>query len=183
MHALLPLGKALDFVGTCPNLLTGTRVPDRDDAVVVLAELVADRRVRLLEVQAHRPVVHLIDLVGIDRRQAGRSKQSLLGIADAPQRVDDVVRAQRLAVVERDPLLEPDDPFVGSLLGHGLGKAGRLQLVVLVVFEQGFEAGDQPRLVGLGRDLLSVDDVTGAATRDAKPEVATALWRASARGR
>ena len=43
VHALLALGEALDFVRTRPNLLTGARVPDRDDAVVVLAELVANR--------------------------------------------------------------------------------------------------------------------------------------------
>jgi hypothetical protein len=38
--------------------------------------------------------------------------------------------------------------------------------------------------VGLGDDLLPIDDVTGTSTRDAKPEIATAFWRASAiRGR
>ncbi len=164
-----------------PLQLVGARVAVGDDAVVVLAELLADRGVRRLERHAHGQLVHLLELRDVDGGQACAPEELVLRIGDAAQRVDDVVGAQRLAIVELDAALEPDRPLLGVVLSRLRGERVGAQLVVAVVAEQRLPPGGEARLVGLGRDRLAVDEVLRPTARDAEAEGAAALGLGGAR--
>ncbi|MEJ7743802.1 MAG: hypothetical protein WKF73_15440 [Nocardioidaceae bacterium] len=64
---------------------------------------------------------------------------------------------------------------VGLSAVDALGESVVGQLVVVVERQQRLEGADQARLVGLGDDVLAVEDVLRPATGDAEPEVAAAL--------
>ena len=156
------------------------------DAVVVLAELLGDRRVGHGQRDAHRQVVHLLQVLGIDRREAGGAEQPGLRVEDAVDRVDDVVGRERLAVVELDPLAQADRPLLRRVLRELVRQAALvaadLELVLVVVGDERLPARGQAGLVGLGDDALAVDDVARAAARHAEAEVPAALGR-TGRGR
>src|SRR6202011_5196251 len=116
MDALLAFGEALYLVGASPDLLTRAGVANWNDAVVILAELIANRRVSLLEVYPDGQVVDLRDVVGVDRVEPGGSEEALLRVGDPLQGVDHVVGAERLAVVERDARPEFDRPLIRCIL-------------------------------------------------------------------
>jgi hypothetical protein len=153
----------LDLDRSGADLLPGPRVSDWNYAVVVLTELLADRRVGLLQLESNGAGVQLADAVDVDRTEAAGPEQPLRGVEHALNRVHDVVGRERLAVVEGDSLPEADRPRVRSILRHRLGEAIGGQVVALVVDQKRFEAGHQASLVGLGDDVLAVDDVLGAA--------------------
>src|SRR5205807_1881731 len=83
---------------------------------------------------------------------------------------------QRLAVVELDPVAEPDR-VDGALRARGdlLRQAVELELEVRVVDEERLEAGGEAGLVRPVDDVLAVDDVLVRAVRDAEAEDAAAL--------
>ena len=118
-------------------------VPDRDDRGGVLGEAVEERHRRLLELDLDRPVVDLGQAAGVEQLDE-RRRQPELGVEQALERVDDVVGGDRLAVVELDALLEPDDVEVGGL---GLDLLGEAVLVgdveVGVVVDERLPAGDR----------------------------------------
>ena len=130
----------------------------------------------------HREVVRLLHVLGIDRPQSGGAEQALLGVEDAIQRVDDVVGAERLAVVELDPVVQLDRPLGGLGLDDRLRQAVVRELVVVVVGDERLPARGQPRLVGLGDDALAVDDVARTAAGDTEAEVPAPLRGAGRRG-
>ena len=108
-------------------------------------------------------VVDLGQPVGVEQLDE-RGDEAELGIEAALERVDHVVGGDGLAVVELDALLEPDHVEVGGL---GLDLLGQAVLVgdveVGVVVDERLPPGDEAGLVGLGDDVLAVDDVVGRA--------------------
>ena len=118
MAALLARREAVQLVRAGAILRTRVSlVPDRHDSVVVLPQLVADGRVRALELQADGAIVHLGHAFDIDRAQSRVAEQSRIG-EHSRERVDDVIGPECLAVVERDPLLHADRPLVRRVLSH-----------------------------------------------------------------
>ena len=117
--------------GPVPTHFSGALalVADGHDAVEVLAELVGDGGVGLLEADPHRVGVHLLELVRIDRGEPGRAEEPFLRVQDALDRVDDVVGGQGLAVVELDARPEAHVDLAGhrgvDLLRQPVRRRGR----------------------------------------------------------
>ena len=181
VHALLAWRERLELVRAGPDLGRGVRlVADRHHAERVARQRLRDGRVRRLQRQRDRVLVHLLharDVHGRGGRVAGQAEG--LG-PDALEGVQDVVGRQRLAVGELDPLLQLDRVLLGVVRGHALGQAVVGELVVVVEQQQRLERRHQPRLVRLGDDVLAVHDVLGAAAGDAEPEVPAALGPSAA---
>ena len=156
----------------------GRAVTDRHDAGDVLAERVENRPVRLLQRTADGALVELLDPRRIHRLERRAAEEAELLVDQPLQRVADVGRAQRLAVVELDPVVHPDRPDVGLLVGLDLlGQTVELELELRIEDDERLPAGDDARLIGPRDDVLAVDEVLGRPARDADAERAAALGR------
>ena len=94
------------------------------------------------------------------------------GVLRAPDRVDDVVDRQRLAVVELDALPNADQVLVGLLRLELLGQV-QLDDALLVEAGESVERRDEPHDVRLRDDVLAVDEVRRAAGRGLAERAAT----------
>src|SRR5581483_9825839 len=151
------------------------RVADRHDAVEVLGERVEERRVRRLEREPDRPAVELLDRVRVDVGERRVSEQSELRVRQPPDRIGDVVGAERLAVVELDAVADADRPLIRRLRGGDLLGEQELRLAVLVEVGESLEVRYEPRDVRLRDDALAVDEVGRPAARDADLEDTASL--------
>ena len=176
VDALLAGVERLELVGAGADLRGRVRlVADRHHAERVAGQGLRDGRVRRLERQLDRVLVHLLHVLDVHRGRGGVAGEPVGLGPDALERVQDVVRGKRLAVLELDALAQLDRELLGIVLGHALGQAVGGELVVLVEQQQRLEGRHQPGLVGLGDDVLAVHDVLGTAAGDAQPEVPAPL--------
>ncbi len=150
-------------------------VPVRDDALEVLGHRIDQRHVGSLQRQPYGAVVELADAVGVDGAHGGLPEQAQLRAHGAPEGEGHVVGIEGLAVVELDPLSHADRPHVRLVVRDLLGETER-RLVLVVEVSEPFERGHVPGDVRLGDDVLAVDEVRGASTRDSDPEPAAPLW-------
>ena len=184
MHALPSRREALHLVRARPDIAeraarlareTRQGVADRHHALEVLGQVVEEVCVGPKEVQPHRVLVELLHAARVDGAQPAVAEESEALGEGAAERVHHVVRGHGLPVVELDPLAESDHPAVGLLRDDLLGQAVHDDVVLLVEAREALPAGDEPRDVRLGHDVLAVDEVRRPPARDAQAEGAAAL--------
>ena len=137
----------------------------RHDRAGVRAENFLEVRHALLQLQLDGLVVDLGDAAHVEHRAHDRPAVHLQGRIDhAGERVHHVVSRHRVAVAELDAVFQRDRVVVGGLGGDVLGNAvGVLRHELVAEAHQWLEAGDLPHDVGLGDDVLPVEDVVGTA--------------------
>jgi hypothetical protein len=148
-------------------------IPGWNNAVLVLRELVEEDRVRSMEDQLDGPVVPDLDSAGVDRGQPRSTGLGGLRIDDALERVHDVVRRHRLAVVELHALAQPDGPLPG--IRRRLDRLGQshLDAVSRVVRDERVVELDHTCLVRVRHRAVGVQGVLGRPTHDAHLQPST----------
>ena len=126
----------------------------------------------------------LLDLPRVERAQRSAAEEAELLVDQPLQRVANVRRPERLAVVELDPVADADRPDGGLLVrGDLLGEPVELELELRVEDDQRLPARHDPRLIGTRDDVLTVDEVLRRPARDADAERTAALRRRGRDGR
>ena len=181
VRALLSGREARQLERTCADVrlrlaVAGRPVAHRDDAGGVLGERVEDGGVRVRERHPDSALVQQLDPGRVECREKGLPAQGQLLVHEALQRVSDVGGGEGLAVVELDPRPYPDRPDVGFLVGCDLLRQPvELEPELGVEDDERLPAGQETRDVGLGDDVLPVDEVLGRSAGHAKAEGAAAL--------
>ena len=179
MHALRTGGEAVEDERTGADLGAGiareTLVATRHDRHRVLGEHVEEGHGLLLELEVDGLVVDDGDTADVEQRDHGLERCFAVGVEATLERVQHVIGGDRLAIAPGGTVLQRDDVVVGVDGLHALGEAMLVGDVPFgVVVHQRLEAEQHAQLVGLGHDVLAVEDVVGAAD-DADLERAAGL--------
>ena len=169
----LPVG---ELEGARPvRLLREVGLAVGDDPDGLLREEAREVADRALEVKLDLGGRDLARGLEVDRLEPRERLRLVLGIGDVAQRVEDVVRRQRLAAVERHALaeLQPPDRRLG-VAGHRLGQAGPREGVCVVLVEALVDLLG-PRRGRVDRDVPGGERIARAAVVHAHAEVTSAI--------
>ena len=161
-------------------------VADGNDEVVVIREQLVEGRERRRERESDRHLVDLDQVLVVEQRELGGPELRALWVHDALEAEDDVVRGERLAVVERHARTDAHRPLGGVGIRCQLLCEGELKLGVGIEHNGSVVERDQARLVEEVRQQLGVDGVARRPTCEGDPEGAAALGcrrRSRRRGR
>ena len=163
------------------RLLREVRFPVRHDPDRLLGEEAAEVADRALENELHLERRDLVRRREVKRLETGERLGLVLRIRDVAQRIEDVVRRERLAAVEGDtgPNLELPDRALRVALDR-LGKP-RPRNGVRVVLEEALVHLLGPRRSRVDRDVPGSERVAGATVVHADPKMAATPRRGGGR--
>src|SRR5262249_16943552 len=145
---------------------------NRDDVQVVpVGKLVEEAAVRTGHRHQDRVLVEGLQAVYVDRAKRRGARQ--LSGDDAPEREDDIVGSQRLAVMEGDVRTKPDHPLRrGAVRADVLGK-NEFGLRLGVQLKQRLVQALSSRSVQVSQPIMRIEGVRAWAASEAYLQVAT----------
>ena len=145
-------------------------VVDRLHGRARICEPIEEIAVRLLQSELHRKLVERLDPVRIDVPELNGDVVGELRIENLAERPDHVVGAKRFAVVEGDAGPEVNGPDNARGVRRRRCGQGRLQLVLVVVFEKRVKDLTASEVVGARQRHLGVDHIVCGAADDPHAE-------------